>query len=640
MQQQGLQFIMAAANDTFLYPTWDYDLPETLVATADRLHQDSEIWQKLVDYVQAKNGNYETIAKPMLLAFLKHEMLKENFVSLEQYMKKASKDKLSAKVKLEPVNFTDDTGRVVDTVTVKAVAPFIVPKEANDIYPIKPNSYHNFRIRGNVYNGKVVGGELTERVEFESSTVTKLVSTGNYRRTIDGCDVMDLKKDGITLFDFVDPATKQRIYIPRKDIDIVQVEILRPYFKFLRFVDQAFALPRDDCNSEERMVLLMENLGRLFLDSKLDVAGKPWRRVEMESKESDKVKTEKYKKDKKTPPPVAKPEQEYDILDIDRERIELDALLWSKREFGNQFKRTDPSVYDLFEALGISKQVTLEVALTRLIGRLTARRAMRDKNVWEPSCYTLYGPKRGRTRMDIWESALVNCLRSTTPDAYVSAIVRHIFLNPTLQSGRRRYSDMDIFRSGELGHLKSSQFESFDHELSENFATHIRANQDSNKYLMILSLPWPETKQHLRKQPERNRYYPEAFVEARFPEIFYVDLKHEHDACERLRRVAYALSLSREKGYPVISRRQVVAPDAFHTDYHTLPLPLIVSSNPRTGVYNGPSRKRKYWAGKDPSLLHEFGRDAKLSEATPPIYTKPISVHPLYPSAMKAAFDT
>ena len=136
-------------------------------------------------------------------------------------------------------------------------------------------------------------------------------------------------------------------------------------------------------------------------------------------------------------------------------------------------------------------------------------------------------------------------------------------------------------------------------------------------------------------------------MEARYPEIFYVDLKHEHDACERLRRVAYALSLSREKGYPVISRRQVVAPDAFHTDYHTLPLPRIVSSDPRTGVYDGPSpdtvafnRKRKYWAGKDPSLLHEFGRDAKLSEATPPIYTKPISVHPLYPSAKKAAFDS
>lgn len=429
MQQQGVQFIMAAANNTFLYPTWDYDLPETLVPTADRLHQDSQIWQKLVDYVQAKNGDYTNIAKPMLLAFLKHEMSKENFVSLQQYMKKASKDKLLAKVKLEPVRFPDGSD-----VAVKAVAPFIVPEQKDDIYPIKRKSYYNFRIRGHVYNGKVVADELTERVQFDSSTVTKLVSTGNYRRTIDGCDVMALKKDGISLFDFVDPVTKQRIYIPRKDIDIVQVEILRPYFKFLRFVDEAFALPKDDCNSEERMVLLLENLGRLFLDSKLDVAGKPWRRVEMESKESDKVKTEEETKDE--PPPPAKPEQQYDILDIDRERMELDALLWSKREFGNQFKRTDPSIYDLFEALEISKQVTLEVALTRLIGRLTARRAMPDKNVWEPSCYTLYGPKRGRTRVDIWESALVNCLRSTTPDAYVSAIVRHIFFDPSLQSGR------------------------------------------------------------------------------------------------------------------------------------------------------------------------------------------------------------
>ena len=174
--------------------------------------------------------------------------------------------------------------------------------------------------------------------------------------------------------------------------------------------------------------------------------------------------------------------------------------------------------------------------------------------------------------------------------------------------------------------------------VTENFATHMRANQDSNKFLTILNLPWPQTKQHLRKQPERNRYYPEAFVEARFPEIFYVDLKHEHEACHRLRKVAYALSLSREKGLPVISRRQVVAPDAFHTDYNTLPLPRIVSSDRNTGVYNGPSPantqpedKRDYWSGHNPSLIRVWQRRTPFTEHK--IFVERSA--PLYPSQTK-----
>ena len=111
--------------------------------------------------------------------------------------------------------------------------------------------------------------------------------------------------------------------------------------------------------------------------------------------------------------PPAKPEQRYDLKDIDRERIALDARLWTKREYGNQFKRTDPSVYDLFEALQIRKNLTLEAALTELIGRLTARK-LQEPHKWEPSIYTFYGTKLGRTRTDIWESALVHCLRGST----------------------------------------------------------------------------------------------------------------------------------------------------------------------------------------------------------------------------------
>ena len=187
--------------------------------------------------------------------------------------------------------------------------------------------------------------------------------------------------------------------------------------------------------------------------------------------------------------------------------------------------------------------------------------------------------------------------------------------------------------------MKSKAFESFDGELAQNFATHLRAGQDSAKFLMILKLPWPETKKHLRKQPERNRYYPEAFVEARYPDIFYLNLQAEHDACDRLRRTAHALSLSRERGMPVIQRPQVVAPDAFHTDYETLPLPKIVSAD-ANGTYADGSSGEEYWDGADPNFVQEYGREAYRSGKTPRIYTEPISRHPLYPSSRKANFDS
>ena len=624
-----------SAMTTFLYPTWDYENRGS-VNGVPVPQDDKEIWKKLVTYVESKASSTapnKTVAGRLLLSFLEHEMQKDNFISIKHYMKLDPNDKRLAEIKFsvtsggQPINGT-------------AVAPFVVPKDDNDNYPINAGAFYNFRIRGRTFNGKAMGRGTGNKIKFDQSSITMLIGTGNYQRKVDDCDVLKLKdRDGNSPFK-KDPADGN-IVVPLTDIDIVQNEILRPYFKFMRFVDECFNLQPSDCHNEDRMVLLLEQLGRLFVDSKLDITGNPWRRVQMKSSEADKVPAPKPKqKGKKLP----KPEKEYDLKDIDRERIALDARLWTKREYGNQFKRTDPSVYDLFEALQIPKNFNLEAALTELIRRLTARK-LQVAHKWEPSIYTFYGRKLGRTRTDIWESALVHCLRGSTPQDYIRAIVNHIFLNPSVQQGRQRYDANDIFASGARHDFKSSHYESFDQELAENFATHMRANQDSNKFLTILNLPWPQTKQHLRKQPERNRYYPEAFVEARFPEIFYVDLKHEHEACHRLRKVAYALSLSREKGLPVISRRQVVAPDAFHTDYNTLPLPRIVSSDRNTGVYNGPSPantqpedKRDYWSGHNPSLIKEYGRDAHRSQSTPEVFVEPVSKHPLYPSQIKEVF--
>ena len=73
------------AMSTFLYPTWDY---ENRGSVQER---DKEIWQKLVKYVETKASITSTapnkaVAGPLLLNFLEHEMLKDNFISIKQYM--------------------------------------------------------------------------------------------------------------------------------------------------------------------------------------------------------------------------------------------------------------------------------------------------------------------------------------------------------------------------------------------------------------------------------------------------------------------------------------------------------------------------------------------------------------------------
>ncbi len=592
-----------------IHPTWDY---------TGTTENDRKIWVGLFNYVQGSNvgEKNETTARRLLIDFMRFEMEKENSISVKRYMEQSTRDR-----DLKPVIFN------VGGRKVNCVAPFAIPKDRNDDYSIKLDAHYNFSVLGKTFNGKTVGDVNDKTITFRKDSITMLVATGNYRNKIGRCMVVDMKdRMGKPAFTSGTVGTTEVVIIPRDDVHIIQNELLRPYFKFLRWVDEAFRLDPTDCHSDERMIEILDHLGRLFVDSKLDITGHPWRRVRMSTKNSTPVVPPP--KPRKPPP---QPEQPYDLKDIDEERIALDALMWTKREFGNQHKRTDPSIYDAFEALGIDKTVPLEVALGRLIERLRIRKLL-GAHPWEPRRFTFYGVKANRTRMDIWESALVNCLHADTPGAFLSAIIDHIFLNPTLQNGRNRYSDANIFQSGALNDFKSGAYESFDHEIAQNFATHMRANQDSNNYLMLLRLPWPETKKLLRKQPPRNRYYPEAFVEARYPEMFYLRLKDEHEACHRLRKIAYALSLSREKGYPVISRRQVVAPDSFHTDYNTLPLPRVAVAGPRPA-------DAEYWGGHNPGLIKEFGREARFADDAPQIYMQPKSKHPLYPSQIKADFD-
>ena len=601
----------------FLYPTWDY---ENTGGGSDA--KDKKIWLGLQRIVLKKEGNNKLTGLVLLTDFLEFQEGKENFIPT--------------------------IGGGDQETDQSAVAPFVVPNfdEINDDSPLSHmkrvtlGKYYNFHFHGKTFNGKVSrvdGGKVT----FDESTVTMLLGTGKYHRQVPQggtlCDVTQLK-DRNNEKVFGTP-----IEINMVDVDTVQYEILRPYYKFLQFVDELYNVDITDCNNEDTMMMIMDNLGRLFVDSKLDVTGHPWRRVQMKGQvdvddsittreklygilSERKKKKEKEEEEKQK----IKKQPNYNFLNIDIERINLDRLLWTKRGYRNEFKRSEPSVYDLFDVLNIPRTFTLEQALRELIQQLRDTRNKPRQEDWEPPVYKLYcDDPANRTRDDIWKSALVHCLHSEKIRAYKDAIINHTFLNPTIQNNETPY---DSSLTGPGGAFKSNAFESFDQELAQNFATHMRANQDSTRYLALLRMPWPETINHLGKQPVRNRYGGFKFVECRYPEVFYLRLQREHDACDRLRQLRHTLSLSREKGRPVIGRSQVVAPDAFHTDYRTLPLPRVLTADRR-------EEQSDYWGGGDPMLTGEMRQNPTYKRGGELFVKKEESYHPLYPSQRKKDFQ-
>lgn len=583
------------ADDPFLYPTWDV-----------QLGNDKEIWDRLKDEVAKKKGRNEVVAKKLITDFLEHEQAKDNFISRNMYIERGQNDRIKIDV---------------------SVAPFIIPKPEYDDFKVKKEKYYNFHVRGIRYNGKVkrvIGGDAI----FDKNSITKFISTGTYQSKVNGCPVLKERDTGDQI-----PFTfdgNNDLIVPTKDVDIVQYEVLRPYFKFLSFVEEAFALDPSRCATEDRMLLIMEHLSRLFVDSKIDISGHPWRRVQLKSNKADTVpyKTlEEQKEEDEEEQRKRKREEQYDLLKIDQLRLELDEELWANPQFRDQRRIMRPSVYDLFEVLNIDRTLSLPVALDALFTKLNRRRRQPNKYDWEPSHFKLYYDTSVDKKV-VWESALVNCLHSEDKNAYQRAIVEHIFLNPSLQQDNTAYDQSKLVQ--QLSELKSKAFESFDNELVQNFATHVRAGSDSNKYLLILNNPWPKTKRLLRKQSERNRYYPEAFVSARFPSIFYPKLDQEHEACNRLRYVRRSLALSREIGKPVISRPRVKAPDAFHTDFRSMPLPRVLSRNPND----------EFWSGDDPRFVDEYAREATRSGDMPRVNVKPITTHPLYPSRKKKTFGS
>jgi len=582
-----------------LYPTWEF------YSSATR--NDDRIWEHLEKYASDKTGPNATKANKLIADFLNTEKKKKSYAW--------SNDQT-----ITPVN------------TKLAVAPFPVPETYGD-YTVEAGKYYNFWHKGTRFNAQVDRVRDGE-VFFKQSTLTQFRGNGNYVSEIDGCKVYQEKKWG---FEFVGTS----ISIDKQKVDVLQNEILRPYLKYRRFVDELFKLDPTDCRVEERVLFQLEKLRRLFVNCGLDINNLPVRYVQLDLSNS----TEDIKRDQEKDELIAELEKEgcaedistggfgkksieqlkdmlkkckdknrelkkFDEDEIDRYRLELDAFLWSRMKDESR-RRTDPSIYDLFELFSIDKRRTLEEAITEVVRIFNARKGLEAKN-WEPS-FVYHGDRRNITERAVQESALLNSMHYDNYKAYEKDIVRHLFRYPSLYEG------------GQLEKMHSQAFASADNELAQDFATDLRHKADVSKFLNLTKTPWPDTKKVLRRVNARSTYYPSQFVEARFPESFYLQVKTEREACNRLRHLFYLLRLSKEKGYPVVQKRSVVTPEAYGTDYRTERLPRTIAKA---------GERSEFWSGhlnyKEDTLKRRYGGDT--------IRVLPDDTHPLYPSKMKARF--
>lgn len=581
------------------YPTWEFDSPSTV-------GDDAAIWEHLEEYARDKTGLNVTKAQTLIADFLTTEKRKKSYIWPNDQT-------------ITPVS------------TAVAVAPFPVPKNRNGKYTIVPDKYYNFRHKGTRFNAQVERIQNGE-VIFKQSTLTQFRGNGNYVSEIDGCKVYEEKKWGF----------ETEVVIPEQEVDVLQNEILRPYLKYRRFVDELFNLDPSDCRVEQRVLFQLEKLRRLFVNCGLDINNLPVRYVQLNLSKSTNDIIKNQKKDKlieelekegcaedrstggfeaksieqlkdmlKKCKDMNRELKKYDLLDIDRYRIELDAFLWTRMKDENR-RRTDPSIYDLFELFSIDKRRTLEEAITDVVGIFRARGVLPAKK-WEPS-FVYYGDRTNITERAVQECALIDSMHYDNYQAYERDIVRHLFRYPSLYEG------------GRIEEMHSQAFASADNELAQDFATDLRHKADVSKFLNLKRTPWPDTKRVLRRVDARNTYYPRKFVVGSFPESFYLQLDTEREACNRLRHVFHVLRLGKEKGYPVVQKLSVVTPEAYGTDYRTEKLPRTIA---RAGEVSS-----EFWHGhlnyKEDTLKRRHSGDR--------VRLLPTNKHPLYPSSTKINF--
>lgn len=591
-----------------LYPTWEFD--------SSVARKDNEIWKHLEKYASEKTGLNGSKAKKLIADFLKVEKNKKSYI-------------------------WDNDQTITPVNTKVAIAPFSVPEKYGD-YTVEVGKYYNFWHKGACFNAQVESVKDDGQVLFKQSTLTQFRGNGNYVSEIDGCKIYEEKKWGFEVITNKIVGKQYKISIDKQKVDVLQNEILRPYLKYRRFVDELFNLDPNDCRVEERVLFQMEKLRRLFVNCGLDLNNLPVRYVQLDLSNS----TEDIKRDQEKDKLITELEKEgcpedistggfgaksieelkgilkkckdknrelkkFDEDEIDRYRLELDAFLWSRMKDESR-RRTDPSLYDLFELFSIDKRLTLEKAITEVVRIFNVRKGLEAKN-WEPS-FVYHGDRRSITERAVQESALLNSMHYDNYKAYEKDIVRHLFRYPSLYEG------------GQLEKMHSQAFASADNELAQDFATDLRHKADVSKFLNLTKTPWPDTKKVLRRVNARSTYYPSQFVEARFPESFYLQVKTEREACNRLRHLFHILRLGKQKGYPVVQKRSVVTPEAYGTDYRTERLPRTIAK--------ATDASAEFWSGhlnyKEDTLKRRYGGDM--------IKVLPDDTHPLYPSKMKAQF--
>lgn len=627
---------------TLLHPIWILpsrapsrltpdDATKALAEAKKAKEANEKIWEHLETYVKTKKGDDPAKTeerKKLLETFLQMEKGKES------YFWKNDKT-------LQKVN------------TKVAIAPFPVPEKINSAeYTVVEGSYYNFRHRYRRFNAKVISVSDDGTVTFDKDSLTQQFSDGSFASKVDGCKVWENEALG---FQDKNDKTKVEVKVDKKMVEILQNEVLRPYLQFRKYVDDLFRLS-NDCRSEQRTMFIMEKIQRLFVEApNLDLHNLPVRYNQLDlSQRSEAIRNEREKEKiikqlkregctnetgedllsmskedlnelLKECRKKKKEYQQYNPLLIDKIRIELDATMWSKSEYG-QHRRDDPSIYDLFDVLSIDRTWNLQKAVEETV-KILRERKTKPKKKWEenfwyyadpdPRSARLDEPNTARiTERDVVESALVNSMHYNSFQPYQDDIVRHLFRNPSL------FESADVQQALET--LKNKAIVSKDGQLPQMFAFLKRHDSDKINLLQLLNMPWPKTKHRLKRVNVRSRYYPSKFNEARLPESFYLKLKQEREACENLRHIFYMLQLSKKKGYPVIQKVSVVTPEAYGTDYRTTPLPRVEAPA---------GSASEFWSGnlnfKENSSKRRFNGEIKVL---------PVTSHPLYPSAVKANF--
>lgn len=627
---------------TVIYPSnWDYSTSSNTAPSSN----DTNIWDKLRDYNGLPDGTTPTPTSG-IGANASAQLEIRNLIFLERNKKNFLFNRPLAK-------------DLSSATTTDAIAPFPVPDSPDGIGlgELEAGKFYHFQRNGYRFNGKISRTHAAaERgpVYFETDSVMVLTSVGAFEGKMDGCKVADHPAYARN-----DPDDASKTWISGDEIkvpysSIMNVKdsvVLRPYRLFRRLVDEAHSL-KADCLSKERLGEIVGKLRKLFVQSKLDPNGLPMRRTAIDFSALEKAEeaarktelaaaktareaAENMKKDRldefgdipKGSTGAARKRRKrpyYSLYPIDKRRLDWDTRLWRREKFGAEYVRQAPTIYDAMEILKIDKTKKLIDAIQDLVWEKQTN-AGQPKEEWE-------GLMVQRSKNGVADKLIEDILLPAVRFSEDDPDPNNWKLQEPWDAIVKRLMSYPKFDAKELPTetLRSKAFESMSN-VTEDFAKWTKHEADKKYSDDVWKRPWPETKRFMREFDTFNAYDPRARREFRYPECFYLDLKKEHEACERLRHIATQLSLSREKDKPVILRPRIVSPEAYGSDYMSQDLPRVLVT--KSGhVPDTTYTKQGYFhvSGTDREFerVRRKGGDKVQSTA----------VNPLYPSRKKIIF--